>query len=125
MVNKMKVDDIQKILSELDSASLDIEASAVVSLDGLVIATTLDNAIDEDLVGAMSAAVLSIGERTAQELVRGDLQQVLIKGSTGHVLVTPAGSEAVITVMASASTKLGALFLEVGQTAKEIAKLLN
>jgi len=43
----------------------DIQASAIVSVDGLIIASALPSGAGEDRVAAMSAAMLSLGERIA------------------------------------------------------------
>ncbi len=120
----MRADMLDSILSELNGTSADIEASGVVSTDGLMMASKLPAGMDEDRVGAMSAAMLSLGDRTAQELARGTLEQVLIKGENGYVLMTSAGSEAVVTVMAKSNAKLGLIFLDVKRAAANIAKLI-
>ncbi len=115
---------INSILGELNGSSADIEASAVVSTDGLLIASQLTSGINEDHVGAMSAAMLSLGDRTAQELGRGSLEQVLIKGDNGYVLMTYAGTDAVVTVLAKSNARLGLIFLDVKRAADDIAKIL-
>ncbi len=120
----MRSDMLNSILNELNSTSADIEASGVISTDGLMMASQLPAGLDEDRVGAMSAAMLSLGDRTAAELGRGDLDQVLIKGKEGYVLMVYAGSEAVVTVMAKANAKLGLIFLDVKRAAEQLAKLL-
>ncbi len=120
----MKSDMLTSILVELNGTSADIEASGVISTDGLMMASVLPASLDEDRVGAMSAAMLSLGDRTAQELSRGELEQVLIKGDKGYVLMTYAGHEAVLTVMAKANAKLGLIFLDVKRAAQSIAELL-
>ena len=58
-------EEINQILSDLNGRSADIEASALVSTDGLTIASALSQNIDEDRVAAMSAAMLSLGDRTS------------------------------------------------------------
>lgn len=75
-------------------------------------------------MGAMSAAMLSLGDRTAQELARGTLEQVLIKGSQGFVILTGAGKEAVVTVLAKPNAKLGLIFLDVRRASESIAKMI-
>ncbi|MGH8549278.1 MAG: roadblock/LC7 domain-containing protein, partial [Methylococcales bacterium] len=77
-----------------------------------------------DRVGAMSAAMLSLGDRTAQELARGELEQVLIKGKNGYVLMTYAGKQAVLTVMAKPNAKLGLIFLDVKRAAANVAQMI-
>ncbi len=120
----MRADMLDSVLSELNGSSADIEASGVVSTDGLMIAAQLPASMDEDRVGAMSAAMLSLGDRTAQELARGELEQVLIKGKDGYVLMMHAGSDAVVTVLAKPSAKLGLIFLDVKRAAESIGKLI-
>jgi predicted regulator of Ras-like GTPase activity (Roadblock/LC7/MglB family) len=111
-------------LRDMQASTPDIEASAVVSVDGLIMASSLPAGVEEDRVSAMSAAMLSLGERIASELGRGLLDQVYIKGENGYVLLTSVGEEAVLTVLARAQAKLGLLFLDMRRTAEELAKIV-
>jgi len=120
----MREDMITSILNELSGSSADIEASAVISTDGLVIASLLPQTMDEDRIGAMAAAMLSLGERTADELGRGELEQVLIKGSKGYVVMAHAGPDTVVSVVAKATAKLGLIFLDIKRAADAISKVL-
>ena len=120
----MRADMLTSVLTELNGTSADIEASGVISTDGLMMAAVLPQGLDEDRVGAMSAAMLSLGDRTAQELGRGELEQVLIKGDHGYVLMIYAGTEAVLTVMAKPNAKLGLIFLDVKRAAENVAKMI-
>ncbi len=110
-------------LRDLQASSPDIEASAVVSVDGLTIASALQQG-DEDRVAAMSAAMLSLGERIASELGRGSLDQVYIKGEQGYVILMSVGQEAVLTALAREQAKLGLIFLDMRRAAEALAKLI-
>ena len=120
----MRADAMAEILADLNGSSGDIEASAVVSLDGLMMASLLPANVEEDRVAAMSAALLALGERTARELARGTLSQILIQGAEGYVIMTAAGSEAVLTVLTKKDAKLGLVFLDISRAAKELGSLL-
>jgi uncharacterized protein len=120
----MRAELLNSILGELNGSTADIEASAVLSIDGLMMASMLPSSMDEDRVGAMSAAMLSLGDRTARELARGDLEQVLIKGHKGYVLLTHAGTDAVLTVLCKPNARLGLIFLDVKRAAEGISKVL-
>jgi predicted regulator of Ras-like GTPase activity (Roadblock/LC7/MglB family) len=111
-------------LRSLQAAAPDIEASAVVSVDGLIIASALPQGAEEDRVSAMSAAMLSLGERISGELGRGTLEQVYIKGNSGFILLTSVGEEAVLTALARQEAKLGLIFLEMRRAAEDIVKLV-
>jgi predicted regulator of Ras-like GTPase activity (Roadblock/LC7/MglB family) len=111
-------------LRELQASSPDTEASAVVSVDGLSIASALPQGVEEDRVSAMSAAMLSLGERIASELGRGSLEQVYIKGQKGYVVLESVGQEAVLTVLARDQSKLGLLLLDMRRATEDLAKLI-
>lgn len=111
-------------LRNLQASAPDIEASAVVSVDGLIIASALPRGAEEDRVSAMSAAMLSLGERIAGELGRGTLDQVYIKGNSGFILLTSVGEEAVLTALARQEAKLGLIFLEMRRAAEDLVKLV-
>lgn len=118
--SKQMVEELKK----LQVSSPDIQASAVVSVDGLIIASALPGNVEEDRVSAMSAAMLSLGERISIELRRGNLDQVYIRGDNGYVMLTSVGQEAVLTVMASVNAKLGLIFLDIKRTAEALSDLI-
>ncbi len=118
--SKQMVEELKK----LQISSPDIQASAVVSIDGLIIASALPGSVEEDRVSAMSAAMLSLGERISIELKRGDLDQVYIRGDNGYVMLTSVGQDAVLTVMASVNAKLGLIFLDIKRTADALSELI-
>lgn len=118
--------------SQLDSALTDllrqapeVEAAAVVSFDGLPMASALPASMDEDRVAAMSAALLSLGERAAQGLGRGDLSQVYIEGENGTVFLVSADDEAVLVAVAARGAKVGMMLFEVRQAAAAVAAALR
>ncbi|MGD8554418.1 MAG: roadblock/LC7 domain-containing protein [Anaerolineales bacterium] len=113
-----------KRLRDLQASTPDVEASAVVSADGLTMASALPTDVEEDRVAAMSAAMLSLGERIAGELGRGALDQVYIRGKMGYVLLMSVGENAVLTVLAREQAKLGLLFLDMRRAAEDLTGLL-
>lgn len=119
-----KIERMIGVLKDLEAATPDIEASAVVSDDGFIIASVLPQDIDEDRVGAMSATMLALGERAASELERGELEQTFVKGKNGYVIMSFVGESAVLTAIASKDAKLGLVFLEMKRAAEELVKSL-
>ena len=111
-------------LRALQASSPDIEASAVVSVDGLTIASALPQDVEEDRVAAMSAAMLSLGDRIAGELGRGSLEQVYIKGAKGYVVLMSVGNEAVLTGLAREQAKLGLIMLDMRRAVEDLKKLI-
>jgi len=121
---KSRTEQLVDRLSDLQRSSGDVEAAAIVSVDGLSMASIMPPDIEEDRVSAMSAAMISLGERISSELGRGTLEQVYVKGETGYVILTSVGEEAVLTVMARQEAKLGLIFLDIGRTVEDLETLL-
>jgi uncharacterized protein len=122
---KSRAEQMVERLRSMQAAAPDIEASAIVSVDGLIMASALQQGVEEDRVSAMSAAMLSLGERISGELGRAALEQVYIKGNQGAIVLTSVGSEAVLTALARQEAKLGLIFLEMRRAAEDIVKLVG
>ncbi len=121
---KSRTEMIVDRLRDLQASTPDIEASAVVSVDGLIMASALPADVEEDRVSAMSAAMLSLGERIASELGRGFLDQLYIRGDNGYVFLMSVGEEAVLTVLARHNAKLGLLFLDMKRAVADLSKIV-
>ena len=122
---KSRAEQLVDRLRSMQQAAPDIEASAIVSVDGLIMASALPQEVEEDRVSAMSAAMLSLGERISGELGRASLEQVYIKGSAGAIVLTSIGEEAVLTALTRPEAKLGMIFLEMRRAAEDLAKLVG
>ncbi len=123
-MSKSRTELLSDRLRDLQASSGDVEAAAIVSVDGLSMASSLPSNIEEDRVSAMSAAMLSLGERISGELGRGELEQVMVKGEKGYVILTSVGEEAVLTVLARADAKLGLIFLDVNRAVESLMEIV-
>lgn len=112
-------------LDALMENSQDILAAALVSLDGFTMAAALPDSMQDDRVGAMSAAILGLGERAAAELGRGALTQVFIEGENGYVMLIAAGDKAVLTCIADIEAKLGLVLYDMRDAAEIITEILG
>lgn len=119
--------EIEKILKSLTDSVEEIEAAIVVGVDGLPIAANLPEEYDETLLAAMSAALLTVGERAASDLGKGALHQVYAQGGSGSVIMVAAGPDSVLMVSTNTETLsgLGLVFINMERAAKKIAKKLN
>lgn len=116
---------LDRILTELVGQVPEIEAASVVSFDGLPMASALPAGMDEDRVAAMSAALLSLGERAAEGLGRGDLSQVYVEGENGNVFLVSADDEAVLVAVSSRGAKVGMMLFEIRRAAKALGAVLR
>ncbi len=123
-MSKSRSERMVERLRDLRACIPDVEASAVVSPDGLIVASDFPEESDEDCVSAMSAAMLSLGDRIAAELGRGTLDQVYIRGANGYVVLMPAGQEAVLTLLARKQAKLGLILYDMKKAAADISQII-
>lgn len=120
-----KADRLTAALDEFLAVSPDVEAAAIVSADGLPIASALPTDVEEDRLAAMSAALLTLGEKAAEGLGRGDLAQVFVEGEHGYVVLMAAGPHAVLVCVTSRSAKVGLVLFEMRRGAAEIATVME
>ena len=113
------------ILQTFVSTTADIQGAALVTPDGLPLAANLPGQMDEERVSAMSAAMLSLGERIGDELARGAIDRIFVDGGEGYCVLTSCGAEAVFLVLASASAKQGVLQLEIKRAVAELKLVLQ
>lgn len=115
---------IQAVLHRFVSGTNDVEGAALVTLDGLPLVSMLPNYMDEDQVAAMTAALLSLGERIGLELVRGRISKIALDGEQGYCTLAICGEDAILLVLASPAAKQGVLNLEVKRAVKHLQGLL-
>lgn len=115
---------IRPILRELNGKSADMEASAVISRDGLSVAAVLGEGVDPDRLSAMCAALLGLADTTAKELERGELKQVLLHGTKGVLLLVHIGTTHVLALAAKPNINLGMVLLEARKTAQHLSTIV-
>ena len=120
-----KADLLARALDEFLATSPDIEAAAVVSADGLPMASALPPHVEEDRLAAMSAAILTLGERAAFGLGKGGLQQVFVEGEDGYVVLMAAGENAVLVAVTSQGAKIGLLLFEMRRASGRVATVMD
>ena len=117
-------DQLDAILNEFERNVPHVEATAVVSTDGLVIASRLPKEVEEDRVGAMGAAILSISTRSGSELERGDMERVLIEGTNGYLMIRSIADVAILVCLVDKEVRLGMLFYECKNCVDKLIKIL-
>lgn len=116
---------LKSLLDELRADSDEVNASALVSRDGLMLAADIANPQAEDRLAAMSAAVLSLGGRMSTELLDGSTERVMIKSKGGYIVVTQVAEQLLLTVMARADAKLGMVFHHIEKLGGRLADELS
>lgn len=120
----ISVEKLSNILQNFVTSTNDVQGAAVVTPDGLPLAASLPGGMDEERVSAMSAAMLSLGERIGGELARGSIDRIAVEGDHGYGILTSCGEDAVFLVLASQAAKQGLLFLEIKRALSELKAAL-
>jgi hypothetical protein len=120
-----KADQLAAALDDFLATSPEVEAAAVVSADGLPMASALPPHVQEDRLAAMSAALLTLGERAADNLGKGDLAQVFVEGSNGHVILMSAGANAVLVAVTAREAKAGLILFEMRKSSDRVRSVME
>jgi uncharacterized protein len=121
----INIEKLGHILRNFVSQTTDVQGAAMVTPDGLPLASSLPSGMDDERVSAMSAAMLSLGERIGKELVRGDIDRIYVEGEDGFSILTSCGEEAVFLVLAGKTAKQGVLMLEIKRALAELKPILS
>ncbi len=119
-----RVDAMNQILRALQNSSPDVEACALISDDGLMIASALPQHIEEGRVAGMSATLSMLGGRAARELERGEVEEVLVRGKKGYAVMITATQGTLLLALANEQAKLGLVYLDMRRTTAELRKIL-
>jgi predicted regulator of Ras-like GTPase activity (Roadblock/LC7/MglB family) len=119
-----RLDEINRVLRKLQSDSFGVEACALISEDGLMIASALAADMEETRVAGMTATLLSLGGRAAMELGRSNLQEVIIRGESGYAVLVSAGRGALLLALTNENSKLGLTFFDMREAVRSLQKVL-
>lgn len=120
----INVQKLTAVLQNFVSGTSDVQGAALVTPDGLSLGAALPAGMDEERVSAMSAAMLSLGERIGRELTRGSIERIFVEGDEGYGVLTSCGADAVLLVLASKAVKQGVLWLEIKRAVEELQPAL-
>ncbi|MEC4818948.1 MAG: roadblock/LC7 domain-containing protein [Scytonema sp. PMC 1069.18] len=121
----INVSMLQDELQNFVSSSAEVQGAILASPDGLALASVLSVGMDEERTAAMSASMLSLGERIGRELARGNVDRIVVEGEKGYGVLMSCGHEAVLLVLASSAVKQGVLFLEIKRIVARIIPLVS
>lgn len=116
---------LEDILNNMLASMSEVQSVAVVSIEGLPIASVLHPNTDETKISAITAAILTLAEIATQEFGKGFFEQVFVRGQYGYVFTMAVGHNAVLTISTTRDIKLGLIFIETKQFCDKIAKYLK
>jgi predicted regulator of Ras-like GTPase activity (Roadblock/LC7/MglB family) len=116
-------DEFLRILRKLQSDTAGVESAALISPDGLVVASVMPSDMEDERVGGMAATLLNLGTRASVELGRDQVREVVVQGAGGYVVLMQA-QDSLLLVISNEGSKLGLLFFEMRQAIAALRKFL-
>ncbi len=120
-----KTEELVALLRDMQAQNGSITAGAIMSVQGLPIASQLPRNANEGIVSAISAALLSVAQRGCEELERGTMRRLIVEGTGGLFLTQSAGQNSILAILASTDAKLGMIYLDMDKYTKKIAAILG
>jgi uncharacterized protein len=121
----INIERLNQVLADLYSSSADMEACGLVSRDGLVIAMNMPMDFAGDKYAAIASTIVDACERTCRDLNRAGLEQVLLKGEDGYVILQNAGKDAVLLAIVKKDPNLGLILLKMRSTVEKLYSLMH
>ncbi|MFX0196126.1 MAG: roadblock/LC7 domain-containing protein [Candidatus Hodarchaeota archaeon] len=102
----MKEAEFVEILRDLEKRA-DLYACALITRDGIRLATSAEAREDADILSALTAAVLSLGQKATDMLNHGDLEELIIRGTAGYSVVRRIGEDHLLVAAGFNLIRLG------------------
>jgi len=119
-----RLDEFNRILRKLQSESPGVEAVAVISDDGLMIACHLPPGMEDTRIAGMTVTLLNLGTRASVELNRGLVREIVVRGERGYAAILDMGRGALLLALADESAKLGLLFFDMHEAIRAFRPVL-
>ena len=119
-----KIDEIKKILNDLEGRVTDITGSAVIRTNGLVIASALPSEANERMIAAMSAALLGTSKRSAEALFSGNFKSLNLELDKGNMFLIGAG-RVILVAITKKEPNIGLVTLEMEDCSKKIGAIFQ
>lgn len=114
-----KKEKLTQILQKITSAG-DVEGAAVITRDGLMIASELTESIDGDTFAAMAATMMGAAETAIQELKKSSPDRIIVESPKAKLITVGAGEQAILACIVNSTAKLGMILLNMKKASKQI-----
>jgi len=119
----MSDDHLLYLLENLIDSVDGIRSAAIVSIEGLIAQSILEEGISELKLAAMTATILSVGERVLEELKSGILDLCILQGDEGNFVVMEAGKDLILAVCLDIDARMDTCFIEMRKVTEQIKNL--
>ena len=118
---KEKLDDVLTGLMQVGQ----LKACVVVSKEGLLINSRTPPDVDARIFSALCSTIMGAAEAASGQMTTGTVSQLSVKTENGTIVLIPAGSKAILTVLTKPEAQLGLIFFEMETRATQVEEILS
>ncbi len=120
----MSDEQLSFLLQSLKENIEGFRSGAIVSAEGLIVISILEEGISDIKLAAMTATILSVAERVLIELKSGVLDLCILQGDEGNFCVMACNEELIIAVCLSIDARMDTCFIEMRKVSEQIRSIM-
>lgn len=117
-----QIEQIEKIIRQTIADNSNFQGIALLDDEGIILACELPADVDQERLVSMSISVARVGQTAAEELGRGILDQVYIKGEHGYLFFNIIHTNTILVSLISLESLLGAVLSQVRNLTEDVAQ---
>jgi predicted regulator of Ras-like GTPase activity (Roadblock/LC7/MglB family) len=110
-------------LEQLENSTGDILSSALVTDDGLIMASTTSGDVNKETFAAYCAAAFKRASETMEELSSENIDTLLFESKNNRIVTVRVGEHALLVVLTSKNVQMGLVLINMQRTAQKIKEL--
>ncbi|WP_424357823.1 roadblock/LC7 domain-containing protein [Methanocella sp. MCL-LM] len=118
------VEDVSRVIADLKRAG-GIRALAVVSREGILVASEIPGDVHPETFAAMSAVMLSAAETAYLEIGQAMPDRLIVETDEGKLIITGAGERSMLVALADAKAGIGHLTVEMNRAVARLKELFG
>lgn len=115
---------VYTVLNGLVESMDDIVGAAVVDNDGLLLASNLNQTLDAKRIATISAGLITLSDRSAQQLNYGSVSQTIVQSDDGCIIVVRANAYAFLVGLTTSTVNLGLAIVRCRQALEALSEIL-
>lgn len=120
----MPTERVNDVLSDLRRAG-GIRATAVVSREGILIASDLPPEVHAETFSAMAAIMLSAAETAALEMNESTADRLIVETDEGRLVVAGAGDRMMLVALTDVKAGLGHVIIEMSRAVTRLKEIFG
>lgn len=115
---------VQQALAALE-ARPEVAGAALVSREGLVVASRLPAQADSEAMAALMVTLARTAEQLAEASGRTTIDRMVLEGAGGMIIAMPVAAESLLVVLTAPGAAAGKLLYDLRQSRGDLAALLS